>query len=188
MATYGTVVAVDIAPDGDVRAVLEGLGSWDAAWRLDAPSGWTRLTLTTGEIDRVEQVRALLATAGKGCAALAEDHDEYGALWAVLAARPGAIRTVHRRYVLNAHPKRPWQVARALADHGTDPRADDVAGATAAREAAEMFGVEAGPVVAAEARADELHRNLGVVGGPFPWWDALGLVWPGPAAGTPVER
>jgi hypothetical protein len=41
-------------------------------------------------------------------------------------------------------------------------------------------------VVEAEAASATAHRHLGVIGGPFPWREALGLPWPGPEAGRPV--
>ncbi len=189
MSTYGTTVAVDVHPRGDVGAVVAALEGWDGAWRADRPDGWTRITLHSGfVIERVDEVAGLLRAAGTGCAAVAEDHDEYGALWVVLAARPGTVRTVHRRYVLNADPHDGADVATALRDHsGRDPREGEVAGPEAVREAAQMFGVDATAALAAEAEYDRLHERLGVVAGPFPWWFALGLAWPGDEAGTPLR-
>jgi len=61
-----------------------------------------------------------------------------------------------------------------------------VAGAQAAAAAAALFGVDPGPVVEAEIRSDHAWEELGTVGGPFPWWSALQLPWPGPDAGEPV--
>lgn len=187
MSTYGTAVALDLAPGADVDGVLGVLRPW-SAWRRPLDRGWTRLTLAGRDIDQVDEVRAQLVIAGTGCAAVAEDHDEYGALWVVLAARPGEVRTVHRRYVLAADPADPRAVRLAVAAHGADPRVHDVAGADAAREAAEMFGTDPAPVVAAETASATAFEGIGVVGGPFPWWDALGLTWPGPDAGEELAR
>lgn len=186
MSTYGTAVTLDLAPDADVAGVRAVLGSW-SAWERPLADGWTRLTLASREVDQVDEVRAQLVIAGTGCAAVAEDHDEYGALWVVLAARPDELRVVHRRYVLPADPSDERAVRLAVASHGVDPRAHDVPGPDAAREAAAMFGVTPEPVLAAEARADRAFEGVGTVGGPFPWWDALGLTWPGPDAGEEVR-
>lgn len=186
MSTYGTAVALDLGPDADVEGVRGVLAAW-SAWERPLGEGWTRFTLASREIDQVDEVRAQLVIAGTGCAAVAEDHDEYGALWVVLAARPGELRTVHRRYVLPADPADPRAVRLAVASHGVDPRAHDVAGPEAAREAAAMFGVDPAPVLAAEADSGRAVEGIGVVGGPFPWWDALGLTWPGPDAGAEVH-
>ena len=185
MSTYGTAVALDLAPEADVDTVLTTLGAW-SAWRRPLPDGWTRLTLASAEVGQLDEVRAMLVIAGKGCAAVAEDDDEYGAFWVVLAARPGVVRTVHRRYLLHADPYDRRAVRIAVADLGEDPRVRDVAGRDAAREAAEMFGVDAAAVLAAEESSDRAHERMGVVGGPFPWWDALGLTWPGDDAGDRV--
>lgn len=187
MSTYGTAVAIDVAPDGRLDAVLAELHDWSAWGSPVGDTGWTRITLSSNGIQRLGDVRHLLTVARKACAAVAEDNDEYGALWVVLAARPGALRTVHRRYVLNADPRDPGEVAAQVARLGGDPRRRDVAGPAAARAAAEMFGVDPEPVLAAEAASHRLHESIGVVGGPFPWWDALGLTWPGPAAGVPIH-
>lgn len=184
MSTYGTAVVVDVAPDGRLDAALAALHDWVVWTNPVGDSGWTRITLSSSGIERLGDVRHLLSEARKGCAAVAEDNDEYGALWVVLAARPGELRVVHRRYVLNADPYDARQVARQLAHFGEDPRRRDVAGQAAARAAAEMFGVDPRPMMEVEASSDRLYRSIGVVGGPFPWWDALGLTWPGPDAGT----
>jgi hypothetical protein len=187
MSTYGTAVAIDVAPDGRLDALLAALHDWSAWASAVGDTGWTRITLSSGGIERLGDVRHLIAVAGKACAAVAEDDDEYGALWVVLAARPGTLRTVHRRYILNADPRDAREVALQVAQLGQDPRLRDVAGPAAARAAAEMFGVDPAAMIAAEADSHRLHQNLGVVGGPFPWWDALGLSWPGPGAGVPVH-
>jgi len=136
------------------------------------------MTAHLGEIEQVEGVRQVLAAVGHGRAVVAEDYDEYGALWVVLAASNGKVRTVHRRYILNADPNDPADVALVLQDfNGNDPRAEDVAGRAAATEAAKLFEVDPAPMADAEDSADSAHEDIGTVGGPFPWWDALGLEW-----------
>jgi hypothetical protein len=201
MSTFATVVWIDIRPSGPVARVagaLDGLRDLSVAdgspmeriW-ADVDNGWVRLsTYLTFGVDLVDEIDSLLVSAGHGRAAIAEDRDEFGALWVVLAADDGVTRTVHRRYVLNADPRQRRQVKLALQDFvedgkTQDPRADDVAGAEAAAEAALLFDVAPGPVVAAEAGSGTAFKEIGAVGGPFPWIDALGLVWPGPRAGRP---
>ena len=186
MSAVGTAVALDLAPAADRAGVERHLHRW-AAWRAVLDGGWTRYTLTGADIDLDDDVRALLVIAGTGCAAVAEDGLEHGARWVVLAARPGELRTVHRRSILDADPADPLAVRRALRGVVPDPRVHDVTGAAAAREAAAMFGVDPGPVVAAEAAADRAFEGFGTALGPFPWWPALGLARPGPDAGEPLS-
>ena len=52
---------------------------------------------------------------------------------------------------------------------------------------ANLFEVDHAPMIDAENGADAAYECLGVVGGPFPWWGALGLAWSGPQAGDPVR-
>ena len=174
MSTYGTALVADLPA---------GAASAPAGWEhetVELGGDLVRLVARSGEIDQVARVEELLAAAGSGRAAVAEDHDEYGALWVVLSADHRAVWTVHRRYVLPADPGDPEAVAAAIEDHGgTDPREADVAGEDAAAAAARLFGVPTGPMVEAERASASAHLELGLVGGPFPWWDALRLPWPG---------
>jgi hypothetical protein len=39
-------------------------------------------------------------------------------------------------------------------------------------------------VVAAEAGSATAFEEIGVAGGPFPWWDALQLPWPDSSIGV----
>jgi hypothetical protein len=199
MSTYATAVWVDLRPDGPVARVAEGLaGLRDPLSTLGSPAEriWVdvesdRVRLTTYltfAVEMVDRITDLLVSAGEARAAIAEDNDEFGACWVVLAVEGGIARTVHRRYVLNADPRKRRDVKQALRDfvqdgQVQDPRADDVAGAQAAAEAALLFRVEPGPVVNAEAGSVTAFQELGVVGGPFPWREPMGLTWPGPEAG-----
>ena len=185
MSTYGTAVVIDVRP-ADASRVVAALDP--ASTFVDVPDGrWVRVTTYLADIEQLDRVSELLAGAGLGRAVIAEDYDEYGALWVVLAATDGAVRTVHRRYVLNADPGSPREVALALQGlDGQDPRRQDVAGLKAATAAATLFEVEPGPMLRAEVDAERAFESIGVVAGPFPWWRALGLAWPGPAAGRPV--
>jgi hypothetical protein len=199
VSTFATTVWIDLPPDGPISRVAAELdGLRNPAVVMGAPAervwiavepDWIRLStyLSFGS-GLIDQISALVASAGRGRAAVAEDNDEYGACWVVLAAEDGVTRTVHRRYILNASPRRGREVKQALKDFVVegqlrDPRADDVPGAPAATEAALLFGVDPRGVVDAEARSDTAFEGLGVVGGPFPWKDAMGLTWPGPDAG-----
>ena len=156
---------------------------------VDVESDWVRLTTyLTFAIELLDPITALLESAGEARAVIAEDNDEYGACWVVLAVEGGVARTVHRRYVLNADPRSRRDVKHALRDFVQggqlkDPRADDVAGARAAVEAALLFGAEPGAVINAETGSVTAFEGLGVVGGPFPWLEPMGLTWPGPEAG-----
>lgn len=133
----------------------------------------------------MSRVSDLMSSTGALRAVLAEHYDEFGALWAVLAATGDRVSVVHRRYVLNADPDDPEEVALAIRSLETnDPRAEDVAGPAAAASAAELFGLEPSRMQDAEQESASAWEELGVIGGPFPWWDAMGLNWPGPDAGA----
>ena len=188
MSTFGTALVVDIAPGGELRgiaAALDTLQSFPVAHELE--SGWTRVVAGTSEIETLARVEVMLVSGGTCRAAVAEDYDEYGALWVVLSAHGGKVRTVHRRYVLNADPRRRRQVRAAIRSlDGIDPRDEDVAGEPAAASAAELFDVRPGPMVEAERSSGDAYKGIGTVGGPFPWWSALGLPWPGESIGRPL--
>lgn len=188
MSTYGTTVVID-SPDRDKLLDFAAQLAAEAAdvYRSVSPDSWTRVVVALDGIEQVGRFSSLLGRLGTGRVAVAEDNDEFGASWTVLAAENGIVDTVHRRYVLNADPTNRTDVARAIQDLGTsDPRTLDVAGPQAAAAAAALFGVDPGPVVEAEAKSLHVWKELGTVGGPFPWWLALRLPWPGPHAGEPV--
>lgn len=188
MSTYGTAIVID-SPAGDAL-VEHATGMFvdsGYVYRSAAADGWTRVVVATEEIEQIEPISRLLHSLGTGRAAVAQDNDEFGAAWTVLAADGGTVRPVHRRYVLNADPSNPVEVARTIQDlGGTDPRADDVAGDLAASAAADLFRVDHEPMVEAERASEDAWQGLGTVGGAFPWWLGLGLPWPGPDAGEPV--
>lgn len=190
MSTYGVAVVVDLQGTRSLDQVLDGVARLGGvAWLAPVGGPWQRVTASFGEISQVETVAGWLAGGGTGRAVIAEDYDEYGALWVVLASADSRVHTVHRRYVLNADPNDLDDVAVAVAElGGVDPRTEDVAGTEAASEAAVLFDVEPAAMLAAEGEADRAYREIGVVGGPFPWWQALRLPWPQPGAGVLVER
>ncbi len=193
MSTYASAVWVDVRPDGpvtDVARALDGVEPDQPVW-VDVDSAWVRLTTYLPlRVEVGDEIAAVLATAGNARAAIAEDHDEFGASWTVLSAAGGVARTVHRRYLLNADPRSRRQVRLALRAFERDgrphePRDDDVAGPQALADVALLFDADPARVLAAEVRAEKAFEDMGVVGGPFPWVEALGLVWPGPDAGRP---
>lgn len=195
MSTYASAVWVDVRPDGpvtDVARALDAMVEEQPVW-IDVDTAWVRLTTyLVLRIEIVDEIASLLASAGEARAAIAEDHDEFGACWVVLSAVDGVARTVHRRHLLNADPRNRRQVRQALKgfDRGGrayDPRADDVAGPQALADVALLFDADPALVLAAEVRAETAFEQMGTVGGPFPWVDALGLVWPGPDAGRPFS-
>jgi hypothetical protein len=190
VSTYGVAAVIDLHGTRSLDHVLDGVARLGGvAWLAPVVGPWQRVTAAFGEISQVDTVAGWLLGGGTARAAIAEDYDEYGALWVVLASADSRVDTVHRRYVLNADPNDPDDVAMAVAElGGVDPRTEDVAGSEAASDAAVLFDVEPAAMVAAESEADRAYREIGVVGGPFPWWRALRLPWPEPGAGVLVAR
>lgn len=173
MSSYGVAFVVEV-PQGS--SWVTGLVGYEDEPRSD---GWA---CAQGCVDlddeAVEQVREQLAITG-GRAAVAEDRDDYGACFEVLEGRGGTLATVYRAFVLNADPEDADEVEAALGEYESDPRAEDVTGKQAAQAAAGLFGVDPTAMVEADATyRDTAWEELGVVGGPFPWWPALGLDWP----------
>jgi hypothetical protein len=64
------------------------------------------------------------------------------------------------------------------ATSGEDPRERDIAGPDAAAAAAALFDADPAPAIEAERSSATAYEEIGVIGGPFPWWDALDLPWP----------
>ena len=189
MATYGTAVVIDSPNENRLTSLAQALATETIAdlYRSTLPDGWTRMVLWLSGIEEHDRVSTLLSHLGIGRAAIAEDYDEFGAAWSVLAAEDALVRTVHRRYVLGGDPTDPADIAAAIDDlDGEDPRAGDVTGDQAAVDAAALFGVHASGMLAADALATTSDLIDGSVGGPFPWWDALNLPWPGDGAGDPL--
>jgi hypothetical protein len=175
-------------PDAaSLSSVVRGLTSQvGTTYTTDASDGWRRATAYLHEPGRLEGITQILTRVGNGRAALAEDFDEYGALWVVVSVKDGEVRTVHRRWVLNADPEDAADVARAVSAEAQDLRLDDVAGEEAAADAARLFGIDPEEMVEAERSSDSAYLKIGIVGGPFPWWNALSLPWPEPGAGQVV--
>ena len=178
MSTYGTAFVLDVpgsfappVPDMVRRSARQG-------FRTVAPDGWHRTVAYLDDIELVDELLAWLQTTTGGRLAVAEDNDDFGALWVVARAVGGKVETVHRRYVLNADPADSDEVADALAELDQDPRTLDQAGPAAAEAAAALFGVDPGRVIRAERDSGSAWEEIGTIGGPFPWWSALELPWP----------
>lgn len=187
MSSYGTALVIDV-PDGvEIGVADEVRESFESGFRTVAPDGWRRTVASLNAVGLVDTILDTLRTAGQGRVAIAEDNDEFGACWLVASATAGTIEIVHRRYILNADPDDPDEVDGALTDLGTDPRRVDRPGPAAAQAAAVLFAVPAESMITAEQNSAEAWQELGVVGGPFPWWSALGLPWPGEGVGEPLD-
>jgi hypothetical protein len=187
MSTYGTAVVIDCPRQAATQIVSSLTADSDggrpqiASLASTSDREWSRVSAYLPTIDLTPVVTGLMSQAGEGRAAVAEDHDEFGASWTVLACNGGEVRVMHRRYVLNADPGDPEEIERAILDLEGDPRESDIAGVSAAAEAARIFESDPTAMVAAEAGSGSAWEGLGAVAGPFPWWDALGLSWPVPA-------
>ncbi|WP_375489096.1 hypothetical protein [uncultured Jatrophihabitans sp.] len=181
MSTYGTTFVIDVAPGSAYRPSNAVRASLVDGFRTRAADGWERVSVSVSEIEVVDDLLSGLAAAGTARLAVAEDNDEFGARWVVARASDGVVEVVHRRYILNADPESSDEVDVALEDLDGDPRDADIAGVPAATAAADTFGVAAPAVVDAEEESATAWEEIGIVGGPFPWWDALGLPWPVPA-------
>lgn len=181
MSTFGTALVIDVAPGSELSEIAALLNTRKGFPRAVAlQSGWTRVSAFLPDVGQLDLITRLGVSAGTCRIAVAEDNDEYGALWVVISVSGGVPETVHRRYILNADPRRRREVRRALRDfEGSDPRVEDVAGPGAAAAAADLFEVDRHLMLEAERDSVSAYREIGVVAGPFPWWDALGLVWGG---------
>jgi hypothetical protein len=179
MSSYGTASLMDVTSADDLAAIEGFIESRGAhAFSPPSPSGWIRRTAYFEEPGILDDLMLVARNLEKARIVLAEDFDEYGALWAVLAVDSGAVRTVHRRYVLNADPDDEDSIAEAISELETDPRTEDIAGDEAAAAVALLFDVDPAAVVTAERESDSAWESIGIIGGPFPWWDALELPWP----------
>lgn len=177
MSTFGTAFVVDVPTGASVGAEETLAEASDEISSVPLDGGLVRLSRYSSDLEAIaEEITLLLAGLEGARAALAEDFDEYGARFRVLV---GGVGHVYQAFVLNADPEDPEAVEAAADDHEEDPRADDLTGSDAARRAAEVFDVDPTAMV----EADRTYRStaweqIGVVGGPFPWWDALGLECP----------
>ena len=187
MSTFGTAIVIDVAPGSELSEIAAVLNARDAfPCAVELESGWTRVSAFLPDVGQLDLIKDLSVSAGTCRVAVAEDDDEFGALWVVLSVRDGVVETVHRRYILNADPNDPAEVEAALQDlDGVDPRTEDVAGPGAAQAGADLFEVEQAPMLEAELESAWAFEQIGIVGGPFPWWDALRLPWGG--VGEPLR-
>ena len=183
MSTYGTVLAVDYGlGKTPIADQLVELASGNADIYVEPRDECVRVTAHLGVVE-VQPALIEVFTAVAPCrAAIAEDLDEFGASWVVLHCREDRTEVIHRRYLLNADPDDDEAVSLAIAALGSDPRTLDVAGPDAARAAAVLFGTDPSRMEQAETASAAAWQEIGIVGGPFRWWDALDLTWPGESA------
>ena len=187
MSSYGTAFVIDV-PDGvEVSVPDEVRESLENGYRAVAADGRRRIVASVNAVGLVDTILDMVRTAGEGrVASPRTTTSSVRAGW--WRARPRApSEIVHRRYILNADPADPDEVEGALADLGTDPRRSDLAGPAAAEAAARLFAVPVEPMITAEAESAESWQELGVVGGPFPWWTALDLLWPEEGVGETLD-
>lgn len=173
MSSFGAAVVVDVPTEQADRVAAALTGLVEPSGEVD---GLARLSGYTDDLERVQDAVALAVSGVEEArAALALDWDEYGAEFQVLSAEG----IVYRAFVLNADPADPDAVETAVDDHEEDPRIGDLTGPAAANAAATLFGLDPQPMVQADATyTDTAWEEIGVIGGPFPWWGALGLEWP----------
>lgn len=180
MSTYGTAFVIDVATDVDAEVVAAAARSLDGECRVRPLDGYGhRFSGYVKDIEMRSEVEDLLGGLDVARAVVAEDFDEFGAAWTVLACRGGTVETLHRHYILHADPMDSGAIADAIDDLGEDPRTEDIAGPAAAEAAATLFDVPPDAMITAERESASAWQSLDTVGGPFPWLTALGLVWPG---------
>lgn len=186
VSSYGTAFVLDTRLGVEVQITDVVRAAVADGFRTATGGEMSRAVVLLSQVGLVDDVLVVLRRAGNGRLAVAEDNDDYGALWLVAAAEAGVVRTVHRRYVLNADPSDPAALDAALDEFDVDPRQADIVGPDAAAAAAAVFAVPAAGVVEAEQQSVYAWQQIGVVGGPFPWWDRMQLLWPVPALGEPL--
>lgn len=110
----------------------------------------------------------LFAGVDTGRIVIADDIDEFGALWTAWRVHNAEPVVVYRKYLA------PDENA-VDAELASKDRAD----LNAAMDLAELWGVNPTAVAAVEDHFGAMSRALGIVGTPFlPWLDALDLQWP----------
>ncbi|MEN3362019.1 MAG: hypothetical protein V7637_6001 [Mycobacteriales bacterium] len=187
---------VDLRPGSDVDEFLSALG--EAVRETASPGepltvnvqehgGRPRLSLHANYGNTwfgPVLVRAAAATGTVERAVLGLDHDEYGIEHVVLAGGDGGLARVQHIYV---HPDgeprpdhEPMFVGVPVRDGLTAAADGTVAGPASWAVVAALYDVPPDRVIAVARYDESAHEELGVVFAPFkPWWDALGLVYPG---------
>lgn len=177
MSTYGTAVIADTATCEEAEAITANLRKL-AAMTVDrctlnpvAPVGelWRAsgyIAMSTSEMIGID----LFAGVDTARVVIADDIDEYGALWTAWRVHNAEPVVVYRKYL-------------AANENAVDTElaAKDRADIDAAADMAELWGVNPTVVTTVEDHFGAMSRSLGIVGTPFlPWLDALDLRWPIP--------
>lgn len=177
MSTYGTAVLIDTHDTESMTRVLHSiiaLGEprnaeavvWAPLQQLGPDAARGGIYLPFVQVD--ESATEVLSGLTDGRVAVADDFDEYGAIFSSWQADHNGARLVYRAVICPEEDD-------SLRAEGELP---ELTGESAADQLATLWGVDAAAVRAADAQQSALPDKLGVVGGPFPWWSALGLPWP----------
>ncbi len=175
MSTYGTAVIADTATCEEAEAITANLQKLAAMttdrctlnpvmpvgerWRASGYVG-----MSTSDMIGID----LFAGVDTARVVIADDFDEFGAMWTAWRVHDAEPVVVYRKYL-------------ALDERAVDTElaAKDYADIDAAFDMAELWGANPTVVAAVEDRFDAMSQSLGIVGTPFtPWLDALDLQWP----------
>jgi|GEM_PF-6388604 len=175
MSTYGTAVIADTTTCEEAEAITANMRKL-AAMTVDrctlnpvAPVGelWRAsgyVAMSTSEMIGAD----LFAGVDTGRAVIADDIDEYGAVWTAWRVHDAEPVVVYRKYLA---PDEKAVDAELAAKDRADP--------DAALDMAELWGANPTVVAAVEDHFGAMSQSLGMVGAPFqPWLDALELQWP----------
>jgi len=175
MGTYGTAVIADTTTCEEAEAITANLRKL-AAMTVDsctlnpvAPVGelWRAsgyVAMSTSEMIGID----LFAGVDTARVVIADDIDEYGALWTAWRVHNAEPVVVYRKYL-------------APDENAVDAElaAKDRADLDAAMDMAELWGANPTAVAAVEDHFRAMSQSLGIIGIPFtPWLDALNLQWP----------
>jgi hypothetical protein len=185
MSSFGTALVLDLPPGVECAEFDDLLrGRALVIYSTDAPDGWRRVCAYLEPPGLLDEALQALDGVQSGRLAVAEDFDEYGALWAVVRLDGENPTVVHRRWLLSADSRSPDEVTAALSEFDEDPRLKDVTSVDALTDAARLFKTDPSRMLSAEEDSVNAWQSMGVIGGPFPWWDALELPWPETGVGT----
>lgn len=177
MSTHGTAIIIDTDDAESMTRLLHSViaraepdHASSTVWAPLQPLGPTTVRggiyLPGVQID--EEATEILSQLTSGRVAVADDFDEYGAIFSSWNVDQHAPHLVYRA---------------VICPEGDDSLREDselpeLTGEFAANQLAALWRVDPATVRAADAQRDSLTDELEVVGGPFPWWSALGLAWP----------
>ena len=170
--SFGTAVVIDSDSRQGLDAGLEVLRRaeyWDDAGAQVTIStlddGTSRLSVYAPYVQAAPLVESgLVAAIGRGRVVIGDDFDEWGAHFASWRVEDGTP-TLTYRYAIRVED--------------ADPLPADQIGPQASAALADLWGVDLEPLLAIDADVERLADELGVVAGTRPWFDALGVRWPG---------